>query len=262
MKNILVTGGTGDLGKEVVQQLLNLNHKVYVLTSRQDPLLPAACEVVKANLVTGEGLKKAAKEADIIIHCASNAKDPKNVDEEGTKNLLRVIGKNRVQHFIYISIVGIDKSIFPYYLVKARVEKMIQSSGVPFTVLRATQFHSFVLKMIGLFSLENGSMIVPKGIRFQPVDVKEVAARLVRISQQHPAGMLPDMGGPEVLTIEQMVQDYLKSCRRTETMQLSDASNERYELFRSGINLCPSNAYGKITWRTFLQHHFKNSNSL
>lgn len=253
MKNVLVTGGTGTLGREVVNHLLRLRYETSVLTSRQNVSMPQDYRIFKGDLEKDTGLDIALKNADVIIHCASNPKNSLKVDVEGTRNLLKAINRNKTHHLIYISIVGVDKSDYPYYKVKVTVEKMIKECGMPFTILRATQFHSLVLNIITSLQIANGGIIAPEGMRFQSIDVKEVASCLVELVKEKPAGLLPDRGGPEVLRIDEMISDYLNVFRLNYTLQLQKIKNERNDMFSSGVNLCPSNKYGKITWKQFLQ---------
>lgn len=252
MQKIVVTGGTGTLGRHVVTQFLARDSEVYILSSQDNPIVPDRAKVIKGNLVTGEGLQDVC-DANIIVHCASNPKDAQNTDIAGTGNLLKALDKTKMRHFINVSIVGIDKTDYPYYKVKTLVENLISESGIPFTTLRATQFHDLVLNMIGSFEINNGNVLVPAGMKFQSIDVNEVAVRLAELTEKQPSGLLPDMGGPEVLTIEEMVKTWLNVSGKTYSIKAEPIEGPRYELFRSGVNLCPDNKYGSNTWRRFLE---------
>lgn len=260
---ILVTGGTGTLGREIVHQLLGHTYQVSVLSSQEKPLLPESVEVFKGDLATNVGLQEATENAETIIHCASSPKDAQKIDIEGLQNLLAAIDKNRIQHFIFISIVGIDKSVYPYYQAKNKAEKMISESGIPYSILRTTQFHNLVLNIIQQFVNNSNNRIIqiPQGMRFQSIDAKEVASLLVELVKTGPAGLLPEAGGPQVLTFEEMAHTYLRVFKRTDVLQPMPIKGERYDLFRSGINLCPRNVCGHVTWEEFLHHNllFKKS---
>jgi uncharacterized protein YbjT (DUF2867 family) len=253
MRNILVTGGTGTLGKVVVNKLVNQNSKVSILSSKENVKFPNGVKLFTGNLETGDGLYEAIKDVEVIIHCASNSKNFQGVDIIGTKNLLGAIN-NKIHHFIYISIVGIDKSDFPYYLAKLEVEEMIQKSGIPYSILRATQFHNLVLFLIKSFQVENGSsIIVPERMKFQTIDIRDVADKLVKLAGENPMGKLSDLGGPQVLDLEEMTKIYLKSIKKEDIkVKFQQVESELYNVFKSGINLCPQNALGKITWEEFL----------
>jgi uncharacterized protein YbjT (DUF2867 family) len=251
MQKIVVTGGTGTLGRQVASQLLAKNRNVYVLSSQDSPVVPDQVKVIKGNLVTGESLQN-LRDANIVIHCASNPKDAQNTDVIGTGNLLKVLDKTKIHHFINVSIVGVDKTDYPYYKVKKAVENLVSESGIPFTTLRATQFHDLVLNMIGSFEISNGNILVAAGMEFQSIDVNEVALRLAELTDEQPSGLLPDFGGPEVLTIEEMVKTWLDISGKTYSIKTEPNQGARYQLFRSGVNLCPDKNYGSVTWINFL----------
>jgi uncharacterized protein YbjT (DUF2867 family) len=254
MGKILVTGGTGTLGKEVVKKLLDEKQSVAVLSSKNNPEVPQAVEVLKGDLTNKESLPKALSEAEIVIHCASNPHNPGAEDIEGTKNLLSVLDKNHLRHFIYISIVGVDKSNYPYYVAKYETEKVIAGAGFPFSVLRATQFHDLVLyRLIYPADKNNDTVItIPANMRFQSIDVKEVAAKVCDLVEQKPKGEVLSIGGPEILTLEEMAESYLNVFGKKKQISLNvqDAS---FVSFKSGVNLCPEYNFGKVTWMKYLQ---------
>lgn len=256
MKRVLVTGGTGSLGKWVVNYLSEKKYSVSILTSKENILPPNGVSAFIGNLADSKGLGDATAEADVIIHCASNPRNFERVDVEGTQNLLKTINKERTKHFIFISIVGVDKSDYPYYKAKLVVEKMIAESSIPFTILRTTQFHSFVLSIAQTFITEqqNGIVTTPPGMRFQSIDIREVAQKLVDVVE-HAAGLLPEFGGPEVLSFEEMVRQYLDATTTNLIIKSSNIEGDRYQLFRSGVNLCPQNKNGKIIWQEFLKEN-------
>jgi uncharacterized protein YbjT (DUF2867 family) len=170
MNNILVTGGTGLLGSEIVNQLLCQHQKVSILTRQINLAIPAEVELFQGDLLTGEGLSKALENTKTIIHCASNPRAFQNTDILGTQNLLKAIDRKQPPHFIYISIVGVDQSNYPYYIAKKQVEDMLAESGIPFTILRTTQFHHFVYNLIkGILENKNETIQIPDRMNFQSV---------------------------------------------------------------------------------------------
>lgn len=260
MKKILITGGTGNLGKHVVDFLLPYNQfEISILSSRSNAHSAKHVKIFKGNLATNTGLANATKEAEIIIHCASDATNFSEVDIEGTRNLLRSLHK-KIRHFIYISIVGIDKSNYPYYEAKHITENIIADSSIPYTILRATQFHDFILAMLQPFieNKSNGIINLPSGMKFQSVDIKEVAGKLVELSLGDALGLLPDFGGPEIMSFEEMCQSYLDILKLKDIIEPTYFEGARYDLFRSGINLCPEGRHGKITWQDYLISKFKH----
>lgn len=259
MKKILITGGTGNLGKQVVGFLLPYKEfEISILSSHPNAHSSNNVKIFKGDLANNIGLAKATEEAEIIIHCASDPTNFNKVDIEGTENLLNSLDK-KIRNFIYISIVGVDKRNYPYYQAKYQVENMIADTGIPYTILRATQFHNFILAMLQPFTENeaNGIIKMPRGMKFQSVDIKEVAKKLVELSLEEASGLLPDFGGPEILSLEEMCRSYLNIIKSEGMIEPADFEGARYDLFRSGVNLCPENKYGKITWQDYLTSKFK-----
>ncbi len=255
MNPVLVTGGKGHLGNLVVQSFSKLGQPVRVLT-RQDVSSDAgAIQYYKGDLAGDIGLEDAVKGVDTIVHCASNAGDFENADIKGTRNLLKVLDKAHAKHFLYISIVGVDRSDYPYYQAKRKVEQIIASSGVPYTIVRATQFHGFVLNLIRTCVGESvgDSISIPASLRFQPVDSAEVADLAASLSLSSPCGLYPDVGGPEVRSFDSMVESFLKRAGIDRRVQAIHTDNARHNLFRSGVNLCPGNKFGKTTFEDYLE---------
>ncbi|PAX85109.1 SDR family oxidoreductase, partial [Streptomyces albidoflavus] len=137
MTTILVTGGTGKLGRPLVARLREDGQDVRVL-SRRDPHHPV-------DLRKGQGLDAALAGVGTVVHCASS---PMGGDAEAAGNLLAAAGRAGVEHLVYISIVGVDQVPYPYYRVKHQVERMAEESGIGWTVLRATQFHDLVRSVL------------------------------------------------------------------------------------------------------------------
>ncbi|KAF2506944.1 NAD(P)H-binding protein [Flavobacterium zhairuonense] len=256
MNKILITGGNGHLGKQVVDSLLLKGYNPDVLTTKTILSESNRLRFFTGDLVENKGLKEATERADVIIHCASNPRSFHETDIIGTKNLLETVDKNVTKHFIYISIVGIDKSDYPYYAAKLEVENIITKSGIPFTILRTTQFHDFVFNLIKTLEEQNsendGFMKIPSEMKFQSVAIHEVADLLVSLALEAPKGLLADFGGPEVLSLEKMVESYLKINQKNSEIRLVESEDIRHNLFTTGINLCPNHNLGKQTWETFL----------
>ena len=186
---ILVTGGTGTLGSRVVDRLRADGRQVRVLSRS------GRRGTVRGDLSTGENLGAALRGADTIVHCASNPVKARQTDVAGTLLLLQEAAKSGVSHVVFISIVGVDRNpYFPYYRVKLDAERVIERSAVPWTILRATQFHDLVLMALRFLDRLPAVMPIPRGFRLQPIDVGEVASRLIALAE--PAGRVPDVGGP------------------------------------------------------------------
>lgn len=255
MKKLLVTGGTGTLGKTIVKKLLAASHDVRVLTRNRHSSLPAEVTVCEGDLSNWTHLQEFVRGVDTIIHCASNPRDARVTDIEGTRNLLQAIDGADHLHLIYVSIVGVDRSDYRYYQAKFEVENMIATRCTNWSIVRATQFHDLVLERL-IKPFDKGSptpLRIPGRMRFQSIDVRDVANILGDIAKGRAIGSVITLRGPEVLTIEEMSRQYLSALGRNDRIEPGDIPGEMYELFRSGINICENGEVGKITWRSFLE---------
>ena len=252
---ILVTGGTGTLGRLVVPRLRDDGHTVRVL-SRGGREAGNGIEVVTGDLATGEGIDAAVEGAEVVVHCAGTTKG----DEIKTGNLVRAASRAGVRHLVYISVVGtdrvpvasaVDRAMFGYFASKRAAEEVVAGSGLPWTTLRATQFHqSFLALARQLARLP----VVPvaAGFRFQPVDAGEVADRLAELAPGAPAGLVPDLAGPQVLGMDALVREYLRASGRSRPVLPVRFPGRAARAFRAGANLAPDRAVGQRTWKEFL----------
>lgn len=260
---ILVTGGTGTLGSRVVPLLRKAGYPVRVL-SRNSRESEDGVEYIVGDLATGEGIQTAVDGVETIVHLAGSAKG----DEDKTRNLVQAASRAGSPHLVYISVVGadrlpvvsrIDRAMFGYFASKLAAERIVAESGLPWTILRATQFHD------GLFAairqMTKMPMIpVPSGVRFQPIDTGEVAARLVELALGEPSGLVPEIAGPRVYGMDELVRSYLRaSHRRRLTMPVKLPGNAA-RAYRDGANLDPGRAVGKRTWEDFLEDKLNGSN--
>ena len=191
---------------------------------------------------------------ETIIHCASSPfRKARQTDVEGTKRLLEAAAKAGVSHLVYISIVGIDRApSYPYYQVKLDTERGIEGSPIPYTILRATQFYDLVLLAVR-FLERMPVMIVPNGFPGQPIEAGEVAGRLVELALSNPAGRVPDIGGPEVRTVVDIVRDYLEATGQRKGTLVIRLPGKTARAFLEGALTCPNNRYGEIRWEEFLR---------
>lgn len=248
---MLVTGGSGALGRSVVDRLLAADHQVRVLSRRPRPAgTPTAVDWVTGELVSGRGLAAAVADVAVIIHCASNPLRPR-VDSNGTRNLVEAARAAGIWHLVDISIVGVDRVPYRYYQAKLQAERLIQVSGLPWTILRATQFHQLVLLVArGLARLP--LVPVPAATSFQPIDAAEVADRLTALAIGPPAGRVPDIGGPQIRTAADLVRTYLRMAGRRRPMLSVHLPGPVFAGYRQGGHLAPDHAVGHRTWEQFL----------
>ena len=252
---ILVTGGTGTLGRHVVPQLRDAGRAVRVL-SRNAHEAADGIEYVTGDLLKNEGIQAAVDGAGIIVHCAGGRKG----DDEATRNLAAAASRAGARHLVYISVVGADRipvvsgadrAMFGYFGFKLAAERVITGSGVPWTTLRASQFHDLSLTVAEQLA-KLPAIPVPAGVRFQPVDTGEVAARLVELALGAPAGLVPDMAGPRVHTMADLLREYLRARGKRRLLVPVWLPGQAARAVRAGANLARDRAVGHRTWEDFL----------
>ena len=244
---VLVTGGTGSLGSRVVQRLRAAGREARALSRGGRP------GTVRGDLLTGEGLEEAVAGVGTIVHCASSPTWTRRTDVEGTERLLRTAHRAGVSHFVFISIVGVDRNpYFPYYGAKLEVERIVERSPVPWTILRATQFHGVGLMQVR-FRDRRPVLLVPRGFLLQPIDIGEVAGRLTELALAEPVGRAADIGGPEVGTFAGFARTYREAAGRRKRILGVPVPGKIARALRDGAQITPEHRYGKVTWEEFLR---------
>jgi len=237
MNSILVTGGTGKLGRPTVDLLREAGHDVRVLSRSEGPGRTVG------DLANGAGLDGALTGIDTVLHLATTSRK----DSGQTKNLVDAAARAGVAHLIYISIVGVDKIPFPYYVDKLECERIIESSGLQYTILRATQFHEFVA-MILRPQRRLPVTMVPK-LSVQPIAIEEVAARLVELAAASgPAGRVQDIGGPERLTGRELATIWNSAQGRSGAIWSLALPGRIFATYAAGHHMTPLPGYGKKTF--------------
>jgi len=251
--NVLVTGGTGRLGRHVVTQLRNQGHRARILTRSPK----GHVDTVQGDLSTGAGLVRAVNGMDAIIHAATQLTNLKATDVVGTRRLLAMAREAGIKHVVYVSIVGMEGIAYPYYKAKLAAEAIVKEDIVPWSILRATQFHTLMETFLGAFTKPPLIAPVPFDWQFQPVDPSEVAAKLVEVVKHEPAGMLPDFGGPEVRDFKSIATAWLKargSSKRLVNLPMPLMRFSRQ--FAEGRLLTPDHKDGKITFEQYLEDKY------
>lgn len=253
---ILLTGGTGTLGRLITPLLREAGCKVRVL-SRSGHEGVDGVEFVTGDLEKGEGLAAAFTGVETVIHCAGTQKG----DDVKAKHLVEAAkAAGGVKHIVYISVVGadrvpvvsgVDRAMFGYFAAKRAAEEIIEKSGIPWTILRATQFHELTLTTAKTMA-KMPVLPVPGKVRFQPIDGGEVAARMVELALGRPAGLVPDIGGPKVYEFKELVRGYLNAAGKHRMIMSMRLPGKAAKAFREGANLAPDRAVGKRTWEEFL----------
>ena len=200
---IIVIGGTGLIGSKTVAILRKGGHDV-VAASPQSGI----------NTITGEGLKEAMVGAQVVIDLANSPsfedKAVLKFFETSGRNLLAAeAAAGGVRHHVALSIVGIDRSDNGYFRAKVAQEKLIKASGIPYTIIRATQFMEFV-GGIADSSADGNIVRISPGL-FQPIAADDVAAVVADVALAAPRNGIVEIAGPERAPFNEIVARYLKA---------------------------------------------------
>jgi uncharacterized protein YbjT (DUF2867 family) len=264
MDTVLVTGGTGHLGRDLVSRLKG-SYRVRVL-ARSAQSVPDV-EWIRGDLATGEGMSDAVAGCRTVIHAATLSpaarrgffapidlwSSPSEVDRDGTARLLDLAAAGGVGHILYVSIVGIDRPRIPYLRRKLEAEYLVRQGPIPWSIARATQFHWLLDRMLGKMAR---LPIVPlPDMPLEPVDTTDFADYLVESVGHGPAGRLTDFGGPEVLTFTEVFDEWRQirdgSVRTMRIPLPSAATNAAAAMSLSD----PSSRHGTVTWADWLRSH-------
>jgi uncharacterized protein YbjT (DUF2867 family) len=199
---IVVIGGTGLIGSKTVAILRRGGHEVV-----------AASPQSGVNTITGEGLRVAVAGAQVVIDLANSPsfedKAVLEFFETSGRNLLAAEAAAGVRHHVALSIVGIDRTHNGYFRAKVAQEKLIEASGIPYTIVRATQFLEF-LGAIADSSAEGNIVRLPPSL-FQPIAADDVAANVADVALAAPRGGIVEIAGPERAPFNDIVARYLKA---------------------------------------------------
>jgi uncharacterized protein YbjT (DUF2867 family) len=201
---IVVIGGTGLIGSKVVEKLTQKGHEAI-----------AAAPNTGVNTITGEGLKEAMAGAQVVIDLANSPsfedKAVLEFFETAGRNLLAAETAAGVRHHVALSIVGIDRSDNGYFRAKVAQEKLIKTSGIPYTIIRSTQFLEF-LRAIADSSADGNTVRISPGL-FQPIAAEDVAATVADVALAAPRNGIVEIAGPERAPFNEIVARYLKAVR-------------------------------------------------
>ena len=200
---IVVIGGTGLIGSKVVEKLKQKDHEAI-----------AAAPNMGVNTITGEGLKVAMAGAQVVIDLANSPsfEDRAALEffETSGRNLLAAGAEAGVRHHVALSIVGTDRtSDNGYFRAKVAQEKLIETSGIPYTIIRSTQFLEF-LGGIAASSADGNTVRLSPGL-FQPIAAEDVAAIVADVALAAPRNGIVEIAGPERAPFNEIVARYLKA---------------------------------------------------
>lgn len=239
METILVTGGTGHLGRALVRELAGRGKRLRLLTRR--PRSDPAVEWALADLATGEGVPQAMAGVDAVIHAATFSpmaqrgsmalsdlfSSPSAVDVDGARRLIEAAGTARVRHFLFVSIAGLEHSPLPYSKVKLAAERLVRASSLPWSVVPAAPFN--------------------------PVDVADVAPYLADCFDEGPLGMRPAIGGPELMPLADYARQFQQS-RGFHRPILPLPASKTTAIGLGMVDPAQGRA-GSVTWRDWLASH-------
>ncbi|WP_066371518.1 SDR family oxidoreductase [Herbidospora mongoliensis] len=193
---IAVAGGTGVVGRHVVDTLRARGHEPVVLSRGRG-----------VDLLSGSGLDAALTGAEIVVDVSNVTTTSRSVavgffDRAG-RNLSEAARRAGVRHLVTLSIVGIDRVRLGYYTGKLRQEEIVRAGAVPWTILRATQFHEFAGQFLS--GVPGPIALLPSG-QGQPVAAREVADHLVGLALGGPGRMAPELAGPQLESLADMAR--------------------------------------------------------
>ncbi|MGH7031814.1 MAG: SDR family oxidoreductase [Stellaceae bacterium] len=199
---IVVIGGTGLIGSKTVAILRERGHEVVAASPKSG-----------VNSITGEGLKEAMAGAQVVVDLANSPsfEDRAVLEffETSGRNLLAAEAAAGVRHHVALSIVGIDRTDNGYFRAKLAQEKLIEASGIPYTIVRATQFMEF-LRGIADSAAEGNVVRLPPAL-FQPIAADDIAPIVAEVALAAPRSGIVEIAGPERAPFNDIVARYLKA---------------------------------------------------
>lgn len=200
---ITVLGGTGFIGTRIVEALRESGTEV-VVGSRSTGV----------DAMTGQGLDQAVSGSTTLIDVTNapsyDEADIRTFFDTAMKNICAAAVKHRVQHYLLLSIVGVDRMAdSPYMLGKLMQERIVSQTGVPFTILRATQFFEFLEQFAGYFE-DNGTIRLPQ-VRNQALAADDVVQHVARLICQDAQDKVVELAGPEQFQLVDMVRNIMKT---------------------------------------------------
>lgn len=242
---IAVAGGTGTVGRHVVAVARERGHHVVSLSRAEG-----------VDLITGRGLDQALQDVDTVIDVSGiqvlSTKKAVDFFTNATQNLLAAGKKAGVKHHVVLSIVGIDKANSGLYAGKLVQEDEVRHGGIPWTILRSTQFHEFVPMSIKAASV--GPLVLVPTMVTQPVAAKEVAAALVDAAEAGPKGRIPDLGGPRTEHLKGLVSAYLAKTQQKKLIVPLRVPGPMGKAMRTGgLIPAPGSAVGRQTFQKWLE---------
>ena len=244
----LVTGATGTLGKRVAPAAVAAGHQVRAL-SRRDRTDDSGTDWRRGDLLAGTGVDDAADGVEVVVNCATQPTGDKDV--KSVENLIAAARRAGVDHIVHVSIIGIDRIPLPYCKTKLRVERTLEASEH-----RSHRAARCPVPRIDRDELRDPAfspVLWPlRGVRFQPVDTRDVAARLVELADAEPSGRVADIGGPAVHPHADLARMFVAARGSRRGVVRAPVPRRIVAGYRAGANLAPDNAVGTIGFKDYL----------
>lgn len=229
---------------------------------RRDPGL----EWIKGDLATGEGVREAVAGVQTVVHAATNSPaarrgrfklgdflgSPADVDVAGTKMLLRAAEQAKVDHFVHVSIAGLEHlRRMPYARRKLQAEQLVRSSNVPWSIVRATAFY-WLLERMFENTAKRRILALPAHAGMAPVDSDEFAEFVVECVGGGPRGECEDFAGPQTLTTVELMEQYLRARGPERRIRRAPLPRKLQAAMTAG-NTSTDARRGSVTWAQWLQ---------
>jgi len=225
---IAIAGGTGTVGTPTAEAVRRAGHEALIMSRSTG-----------VDLVTGAGLDAALDGVTAVIDTANvstlNARAATEFFTTATGNLIDAAERAGARHFVLLSIVGIDRMPYDYYAGKVAQEKVVEASGVPWTIQRATQFHEFAKQMFA--NAAAGPLHLAPRARTQPVAAAEVGERLATLAAAEPRGRARDLAGPREEALDAMVKAYAKATGHRGWVPAVSIPTKQMKAMRAGLAL-------------------------
>lgn len=225
---IAIAGGTGTIGQHIVAEVRARGDEPVVLARSQG-----------VDVLTGEGLDAALDGVDAVVDALNITTLKGSVATEffeaATGNLFAAARRRDVRNAVIVSIVGIDRMPYEYYAGKLAQERVATASEVPWTILRATQFHDFARQILARASF--GPLRVAPRARVQPVATREVAARVAELAAAPAVGRAPDYAGPREEQLDKMVRTYARRVGIRGSIPSVNIPGKQQRAMREGLGL-------------------------
>lgn len=250
MSTILVTGATGDLGRELLPALRAAGHTVRAMSRR-----PAGPDTAVADLSTGAGVSEAVAGVDTVIHAASDPRgDTEQTDVEGTRRLVE--SAPNIGQLIYVSIIGVDRNPYPYYRAKHEAERIVARSGTPYSIVRAAQFHDLIAYLLQSRLKRGPVLFMPIGWAAQPLAAADLADHLVQQVGLGASNKVVEFVGPSRLSGRELLRAWRAAGHQRGPAVPVLLRGEAARAFRMKSNIgSPDALRGRIGWAQWLREN-------